>query len=120
MTIYIVEDEVIFALSLREELAQYGYTDTHLFTSGEKALQQIKTLPPDLLVMDINLHGNLDGLETVQIIHKQRRVPVIFISGYSDSTVQEKARQFSPIKFFIKPIKVSDLHSIIQQELGSA
>lgn len=118
MKIFIVEDEMIVAMSLQLKLAEYGYNDTTLFPSGEKAVNNLAAAPPDLLIMDINLLGELDGLETVRRIRRHTNVPVIFLSGYSDASIRQEAAALSPLGFFIKPVDIEEIHRLIQREFG--
>ena len=121
MKIYIVEDEMIVAVSMQLKLAEFGFDDTRLFPSGEEALTEVEAAPPELLIMDVNLIGPLDGIETVDRIRKRfGGVPVIFLTGYSDADVRSKAEQFNPLGYFVKPADIDELHQLIRQEFGPA
>ncbi|MCB1179382.1 MAG: response regulator, partial [Leptospiraceae bacterium] len=101
--ILIVEDEVIAALALKGLLRSSGYRVTDYVASGEDAITSIKEHKPDIILMDITIAGELDGIETYKIIKSEEKIPVIFLSGYDDDSIRKKAEETNPLGYFLKP-----------------
>lgn len=89
--IMVVEDEAIIAMELRKRLLDLGFDVPRVAYTGEKALIDIEDKEPDLVLMDINLSGEFDGVETASIIHKVYGIPVIFCTGYGEEEVRKRA-----------------------------
>lgn len=107
--VLIVEDEMIIALLLERMVKNLGHQVIGKVTSGEEAITKVKANEPDLILMDIRLQGEMDGIETMSHIHQMCDTPVIYISGNTDSVNQEKIEQTDYIEFLSKPITISDL-----------
>ena len=112
--IFIVEDEAIVAESLNDQLEALGYIVTGYAPSGEEALRNIKNNLPDLVLMDIMLEGEMDGVETAQQIKELYGIPVIFLSAYSDSETIGRAKLTEPFGYLIKPYKERELHTTLE------
>nr|HPQ53781.1 response regulator [Spirochaetota bacterium] len=84
--ILIVEDDSIIALDIREKLKHWGYDIASVFKTAEEAVASIDSLKPDLIIMDINLAGEMDGIEAATLIKNNFHVPVIYLTAYSDNT----------------------------------
>jgi len=112
--IMIVEDEVLVAMSLRLDLLDFGYEVAELCSTGEMAVKTIKQVKPDLVMMDISLSGELDGIETAKRIKDILDVPIIFMSGYSDQSMQEKALAVDQTHYFLKPFNVDELQKTLK------
>ena len=82
--ILIVEDERIVALNLRQQLTKFGYDAPVAVASGAQALQSIEESRPDLVLMDINIEGPIDGIATAASIAPEYRIPVIYLTAYSE------------------------------------
>ncbi len=82
--IIIVEDEDVVADKLKSRIEDFGHSVSHILSSGEKAIDAIKESEPDLVIMDIMLKGEMDRIETSQIINRDYDIPVIYITAYSD------------------------------------
>ncbi len=107
--IFIVEDSPIVAMELRRILEGLGYAVTGIAGTGEEAITMCLASPPDLILMDVRLAGNLNGIEASRVIRKSISVPVIYTTAYSDrDTVQEVQKSF-PFGFVIKPYREKDL-----------
>lgn len=115
----IVEDEVLIAMCLELELMQTGFTVCRRVTSGEEAIVAAVQEHPDVILMDIRLTGTLDGIEAAQQIHSVSSIPIIFITGYPDKDVIERARQQHPIGFFIKPVQMQQIQSAVASLPGA-
>jgi CheY-like chemotaxis protein len=114
LKILIIEDEVFIGLSLEAELSRAGYDITGIAATGEEAIRKAAETVPDILLMDIHLAGDMDGLEAVKTIHEKGKIPVIFMSGYADEIIQARSESFSPIAFLIKPVKMHQLIQILK------
>ncbi|MBC8257814.1 MAG: response regulator [SAR324 cluster bacterium] len=115
--IFIVEDEAIVAESLNDQLESLGYIVSGQAASGEEALRKIKKKSPDLVLMDIMLEGEMDGVDTAQQIHELLGIPIIFLTAYSDSETLNRAKLTEPFGYLIKPYKERELHTTIEISL---
>ena len=101
-TILIVEDEAIVANDTKFMLESLGYIVSDIVVSGQEAFQSLKSTEPNLVLMDIKLKGNMDGVEAAKHIHEHFNVPVIFITAYSDSETLQRAKSSKPFGFLLK------------------
>lgn len=115
--ILVVEDERIVALSLRQQLTKLGYEVPAMAASGDAALRQIEALRPDLVLMDIRIEGDIDGIETAARIPGELAVPVIYLSAYSEEVTLDRARATTPYGYLLKPFSERELHATIQMVL---
>ena len=90
--ILVVEDETIVARDIQQSLTRLGYDVPTTATSGEEAIRKTKEIDPDLILMDIVLKGQMDGVETVRQINRQFDVPVIYLTAYADDATLERAK----------------------------
>ena len=130
--IYIVEDEPLIAETIKTVLTKDGYTVVGESDNVKEALFDIEHLQPDMVLLDINLEGELDGIFLAESIRKRTTVPFIFLTSLSDDETLEKVKQTNPAGYIIKPfnertLKTSielALHKIAQEnqplEIGSA
>jgi len=108
--IYIVEDSLVVSMELTQKLKQVGYTISGSAISGEDALMEIENLLPDLILMDIKLAGEMDGVETAHIIKERFDIPVIFTTAFSDSkTIESVKNSGHPYGYLIKPYNTQNL-----------
>ena len=107
--ILVVEDETIIALNLRENLESLGYAVVGIAASGEKAVEKATQLRPDLVLMDIRLKGDMDGIQAAQQIWESLSIPVIFVTGHSDQSTLERATITAPFGYVLKPVKEREL-----------
>ncbi|MFO7891785.1 MAG: response regulator [bacterium] len=112
--IVIVEDEHIIAMEIQDRLENLGYNVPVLFSSGEEAVKQIKTIKPDLVIMDIMLRGEMDGIEAAEKIQNQLDIPVVYLTAYSDKNTLERAKITQPFGYILKPLEKRELHSTIE------
>lgn len=115
--IFIVEDEAIVAESIKRDIMQSGYNVLGIAYSGEKAIDKIIETKPDLILMDINLKGQINGIEVARRIKPDINVPIIFISAYADDKTVVEARQAGAYGFLVKPFQKLDLNSAIEVAL---
>lgn len=115
--ILIVEDEVIIAKDIESRLTKMGYKVTGSASSGEKALKLIEEYPPDLILMDIIIKGEHDGIEFAYIINEKFSIPVVFLTAHSDNDTVEKTKFTNPYGFISKPVDDRELGINIQNAL---
>ncbi len=115
--ILMVEDDMIIAADISMQLTKLGYTIIGINTSGEDALNTIKNNPPDLILMDIVLSGEMNGIETARIIFEKFRTPLIFLTSNSDDATFQRAMTAKPYAFISKPFRKSDLERTIKLAL---
>ncbi len=115
--ILIVEDDMITAADISMQLTQSGYEVSGITPRGEDALKSIEATRPDLVLMDINLKGALDGVETAQKIYGQHGIPLIFLTANADSSTFSRAKAAKPYAFISKPFQPSDLEHAIELTL---
>ena len=111
--ILIVEDETIVALDIKSAIQKLGYEVTNTATSCDEALKCISQNEPDIILMDINIKGSKDGIETTQEIQKIKNIPVIYLTAYADDDTIKRAVQTNPIGYLTKPFKREELKSTI-------
>ena len=112
--IMIVEDEVILSAWLKMQLEDEGYLVCGCFTSGEEAVEFVKTTKPDVILMDIRLTGKISGIETAEIITKNSNIPIIFMTGYIEPDVVVRAKKTNPVAYLIKPVEIWDLKPVLE------
>jgi len=123
--ILVVEDERITAEDIKEGLKNLGYEVPAVVHSGEDAVKKAGELQPNLILMDIKLEGEMDGIEAAGQIKKHFDIPVIYLTAYSDENTVERARKTEPSGYVIKepsgfvhkPFKESELQSVIELTL---
>ncbi len=117
--ILIVEDEFIIAMLIEKQVTRLGYTVVDKVTSGDRAIDAAKARKCDLILMDIKILGDLDGIDTMKEIRNFSDVPVIYITGNSDPLTRERAFTTNPSGYIIKPIELEVLRVTIGEALGS-
>jgi two-component system, response regulator PdtaR len=115
--IMIVEDESIVAMGIKHKLEDLGYEVVGIVATGEGAVQTALKTEPDLILMDIVLKGDMDGIEAAQQIHRRLDTPIIYITAYSDEEVLERARITEPYGYILKPFKKSEINANIQMAI---
>lgn len=112
--ILIVEDEAVNALALRIMLTGAGFEITGTVAKGEKAVEEAIQKVPDLILMDIRLAGQIDGIEAVRRIKEVIDIPVIFMTGYAEPAIESRAKELNPLGFLTKPISYSEIEKRIK------
>ena len=112
--ILIVEDEMIIGANISLQLTKLGYEVTGIVTRGEEAIIHVKQHKPDIVLMDIQLKGDLDGIETVQLMHQEIDIPVIYLTANADQEHFDRAKSTNPYAFISKPFKKMDLQHAIE------
>jgi PAS domain S-box-containing protein len=102
--ILIVEDEVIIAYDLQHKLQLLGYQVLEICSSGEEAIEYVKTAAPDLILMDIRLHGTMSGIDAAEHILNHHDIPIIYLTAHADQNTLQKAKMTHPFGYLVKPI----------------
>lgn len=110
----IVEDESIVAMDLAMRLQKVGYEVVGLADNSDDALQLFRDENPDLVLMDININGSKDGIETAKMLKKVREVPLIFLTAFSQSEYVNRAKQANPSAYLVKPFNNDSLYTSIE------
>lgn len=114
ISVLIVEDEIIIANKIGLHLEQFGYVVAGILPRGEQAVRHCRKEPPDILLLDINLKGDLDGIETAIVLEKEGIfIPTIYLTANTDTTTFERARNTRPHAFLGKPYDQTELHRAI-------
>lgn len=117
-TILIVEDERLIAMDLARKLDRLGYTACGSTASSEEAIALLQERCPDLVLMDIRLEGEMDGIEVVERLRRESDVPVIYLTAHADRATLERARHTAPFGFLLKPFDARELASQIELALS--
>lgn len=115
--ILIVEDEGIEALDLQQRLTSLGYIAPDIVPTGEEAVQKAAETSPDLVLMDIMLHGEMDGVTAAEQIQNRFHIPVIYVTAYADEVTLQRAKITEPYGYLVKPFKERELHITIDMAL---
>ncbi len=114
--ILIAEDEAFSAMWLELELTRAGFSVLPPVASGEDAVETARRHRPDLLLMDIRLAGEMDGIDAAGEIRATYACDVVFMTGYSDPELRERANRLAPLSYITKPIRIAELkHTIATQ-----
>jgi two-component system cell cycle sensor histidine kinase/response regulator CckA len=115
--ILVVEDERIVALDIRNHLERSGYEVIATCASGEESLEIVRDQNPDLVLMDIQLDGEMDGVEASAIIRRDHHIPVILLTAHADDATIERAKETEPFGYIIKPFIDRELRTAIEMAL---
>lgn len=115
--ILIVEDEVVVAMELQGILSAIGYTVAGAVRSGEEAIETVRQTNPDLVLMDVRLVGEMDGIEAARVIRERFNIPVIYVTAHADEETVQRAKRTLPLGFIVKPFTQSDLRAGIEVAL---
>lgn len=118
LKVLLVEDEVVTSIYLKMELAKIGCEVINTLARGEDAVNAVELMETGLILMDINLAGSIDGIEAARIIREKTDLPVIFMTGYSDEFIEQKALSLSPLAYMVKPLNSHKLKRIIEDTFG--
>lgn len=115
--ILIVEDENIVAMDIERGLKTLGYNVVGVVNNGADALSIAEKKNPDLILMDIQIKGPIDGIETSVVVREKLNVPVIFLTAHADEATLQRAKQAGPFGYILKPFEETELHTAIQVAL---
>ena len=109
----VVEDEFIVAFELRVFLEDVGYAVCGVASTGEEALEIAERERPDIVLMDVSIKGEIDGIEVARRIRSRFGIPTAFLTGYPAEEVIEKTRDVEPLGVFVKPLRYQELEAAL-------
>jgi len=115
--ILVVEDEGVVALDIQKALVDMGYDAYAVAASAEEALARSEERPPDLVLMDVRIRGDRDGVTTAGLLRERYDVPVIFLTAYADDVTVERAGRVDPYAYLIKPVQPAELKVAVQTSI---
>ncbi len=116
-SVLVVEDESIVSKDIQHSLKKLGYHVAGAASSGEQAVKLAIDTQPDIILMDIMLKGEMNGIEAAGQIRAETNIPVIFLTAYADESTLNKAKVTQPYGYIIKPFKEIDIHTSIEMAL---
>ena len=116
-SVLIVEDEQIVALDLQQTLQGLGYEVFAIAATAEEAILRASERRPDLVLMDIRLKGNRDGVEVAELLRDRFSIPIVFLTAHADAGTVGRAKLVEPSGYLVKPVKVAELRSVIELAL---
>ena len=117
VSILIVEDESLLALGIECTLEEFGYEVSGIESTALGAIEHVKNNPVDLILMDIKLKGELNGLDAAKSIWQQFKIPIIFLTSYSDNKTINQAMDSEPYGYLVKPCRDEELKAAVQTAL---
>ncbi|MCW8809789.1 MAG: PAS domain S-box protein [Ignavibacteriaceae bacterium] len=117
INILLVEDEQIVAKYIEKQLTGAGYRVLASITKGDEAIEKVKSLQPDVVLMDIKLVGDMDGIEAADFIRKNYQIPVIFLSSLTDDESFQRAKMAEPFGYLVKPIDIKEFNRVVEMAL---
>lgn len=112
--VLIVEDEPIVAMDLKQEVEGLGYEVLGMAESGDEALMVVQSAVPDLALMDVQITGSLDGIQTARMLRNWYHVPSVFLTSHSDNTTVARAARAVPYGYLTKPFKSDELRATLR------
>ena len=112
--IMVVEDESIVAMDIQRRLESLGYEVADVFATGEEAVEKTRNIQPDLILMDIMLAGEMNGMEAADHIRHQFDIPIIYLTAYADEKTLQSVKQTQPYGYILKPFEERELHTTIE------
>ncbi|HMQ80028.1 MAG TPA: response regulator [Ignavibacteria bacterium] len=115
--IAIVEDEGIVAMDISKCLTSLGYDVAFISDSGEKVLELVENAQPDLILMDVELKGRLNGLETAKLLREKYEIHIVFLTAFEDETTLNRIGELSPDGYLVKPFEDEHLEKTLKRVL---
>jgi PAS domain S-box-containing protein len=115
--ILVVEDDRVVSRDIQQQLGRIGHVVTATTASGKDVLPLALRTQPDLVLMDIRLEGDMDGIEAAQQIREQCHIPVVFLTAYADDETVQRATQAEPFGYLLKPFEDQQLRTVIEMAL---
>jgi CheY-like chemotaxis protein len=116
-SIMVVEDESILAMLIKRKLQNWGYNVVDWVDTGEEAVKNANKYKPDLILMDIVLKGDMDGIEAAQRIRENVDIPIIYLTAYSNDEVLKRAQETEPYGYILKPFREGEVNANIKMAL---
>ncbi|VEP14376.1 Response regulator receiver modulated diguanylate cyclase/phosphodiesterase [Hyella patelloides LEGE 07179] len=118
INILIVEDELLIAENLAMKLETLDYNVIDIVSSGKAAIKKVNAQSPGLILMDIAIKGNMDGIQTAEVIRANHDIPIIFLTAYADDKTLDRASKTGCYGYILKPFKDRELHATIKMALS--
>lgn len=118
--IMVVEDEYVVAVDIQKALESLEYEVTAVVATGKGAIEKVEEIKPDLVLMDIVLKGEINGIETAGQIKSRFDIPVIYLTAFTSEEIVESAKTTEPFGYLVKPFNISNLRSAIEMALHKA
>ena len=118
--ILVVEDEKIVAADIASTLEGLGYSVPGVVSSGEEAVRRVGELHPDLVLMDIVLGGQMDGVQAARLLRQRFSIPVVFLTAFADGDSLNRARASEPFGYIVKPFTKATLEEKVQKIMQKA
>lgn len=118
LKILVVEDESIIAKDIQTRLKRFGYDVIAVTASGEEAISQAAANYPDLVLMDIRIKGEIDGVEAARQIHTRFNIPIVYLTAHADDNTLKRAKLTEPFGYLLKPFKERELYTAIEIALA--
>lgn len=115
--ILVVEDEQIVAMDIKRHLGKLGYDVCGTASKGEDALKLAEQVRPDLVLMDIRLQGEMDGITAAQALHDNQQIPVVYLTAHADESTFQRAKVTEPYGYILKPFEPVELRVAIELAL---
>lgn len=115
MNVLIIEDDRLISLMLTKMVRKMGHEVAGVYAKGEEAISILDESSIDLILMDIMLEGEIDGIKTMHKIQESHTVPVIYITGNSDESTRQRAAKTNYQAYLVKPITFTQLKSVISK-----
>src|SRR5215204_1748844 len=112
--VLIVEDERLIARDMQQLLVELGYEPFAIASSSEEAIARVSERLPDVVLMDIRLKGDVDGISTAEILKNRFDVPIIYLTAHADDATVERAKNSEPYGYLIKPVDAARLRSAVE------
>lgn len=119
-SILIVEDEMLIALFTSATLSDLGYSVIGIAATAEAALQSAAEHRPDLVLMDITLRGQRDGIDAAQLLRERLGIPILFLTAHADGATMERAAMVEPVGYLVKPFSPRQLGEAVSGALDGA
>lgn len=116
--ILIVEGELVIGLDLEHRIKDMGYDVIAVVPSGREAIERASNVTPDLVLMDIKLSGELDGIETSRRMREHVEVPIVFVTAFADQATVSRVTPFAPYGYMVTPIQKDVLRAVIESALS--
>lgn len=117
VVVLVVEDENVVAMDIKGRLEKMGYEVPETANTCKEAIQKVLEVKPDIILMDIVLKGDADGIETAARINDLFDIPIIFITAYSNDEIIQRAKKTVPYGYLTKPFEDRELNSMIEISL---
>lgn len=117
--ILIVDDEIIVAIDIKKRLEDLNYNVVGIVGNGLEAIKKTEELNPDIVLMDISLKGDLDGIETAEKIQDLYNIPFIYLTGSSNKEIFELTKKSQLQGYLEKPFDITELHTLIQSIINN-